>query len=145
MGAALYRREFLDLLHPDDFSVVPVWTRIRELGYSVGVTLVDNCYWRDVGTPASLAAAHFESLAGAVDLDIPDFLHIDLMSKRCLHKDLSPAAEPRIRPGSWVELTDLPGTVTIAKSVVHAGARLPSEGVVENRVCTPYGEVLIGK
>jgi NDP-sugar pyrophosphorylase family protein len=145
MGAALYRREFFDLLAPDDFSVVPVWKRIQEQEYSVGVKIVDNCYWRDVGTPASLAAVHFESLSGAIDLDIPDYLHIELMSKRCLHKDLSPAAEPRIGPGSWVELTELPGTVMIAGSIVYTGTRLPSQGVVENRICTPFGEVLIGK
>jgi mannose-1-phosphate guanylyltransferase len=145
MGAALYRREFLDLLQPDDFSVVPVWKRVRDLGYSVGVTVLDDCYWRDVGTPASLAAAHFESLAGVVDLDIPDFLRIDLASQRCLHKDLSPAAEPRIGSGSWVELTELPGTVMIEDSVVYAGAHLPPEGVVKNRICTPFGEVSIGK
>jgi mannose-1-phosphate guanylyltransferase len=145
IGAALYRREFLDLLQPDDFSVVPVWKRIRDRGYPVGVTVLENSYWRDVGTFASLAAAHFESLAGVVDLDIPDFLRIDPASKRCFHKDLSPAAEPRISSGSWVELRELPGTVRIDKSIVYAGSSLPPEGVIENRICTPFGEVSIGK
>jgi NDP-sugar pyrophosphorylase family protein len=145
MGAALYRREFLDLLAPDDFSVVPVWTRVRDLGYSVGVTVLDDCSWRDVGTPASLAAVHFELLAGVVALDIPEFLRIDLASQRCLHRDLSPATAPRISSGSWVELPELPGTVTIEDSIVYAGAHLPQEGVVKNRICTPFGEVAIGK
>jgi hypothetical protein len=44
-----------------------------------------------------------------------------------------------------VELRELPGTVRIDKSIVYAGSSLPPEGVIENRICTPFGEVSIGK
>ena len=83
IGAALYRREFLDELLSGDFSVVPVWKRMRNQGLGVGVITVDKCFWRDIGTPEALAAAHFDLLDGKIRLEVPADLRIDRTRKRC--------------------------------------------------------------
>jgi mannose-1-phosphate guanylyltransferase len=144
IGAALYRREFLDLLQPDDFSVVPVWQRIITSGCSIGVTITEGCYWRDVGTHASLAEAHFELLDGRNDLDVPEWLVVDRETKRCFHRDLQPASLARLGPYSWVETPDIADGVRISRSVVFAGSR-PEQGIsLEGSLLTPFGEVRIG-
>ncbi|MBN1129220.1 MAG: NTP transferase domain-containing protein [Chitinispirillaceae bacterium] len=141
IGAALYRREFLDCLTADDFSVVPVWKRVGQQGHTVGVMLVEPCYWRDAGSPESLAALHFDAIDGALQLDLPDHLVLDRDNRRCFHRDLPAEARGRIGRYAWVEAPFLDGKATVTRAIVYADARLPSDGAIENRILTRYGEV----
>jgi mannose-1-phosphate guanylyltransferase len=81
IGAALYKREFLDLVTTGDFSIVPVWKRATELGAGVTVSVQDKGYWRDIGTIKALAEVHLEFLNGALSFDLSDDYFFDKVRK----------------------------------------------------------------
>lgn len=145
IGAALYRREFLDALLPGDFSVVPVWKRMRNQGRGVGVITVDKCSWRDIGTPETLAAAHFDLLDGKIDFEIPSTLCIDRTGKRCFPITLPEHLRSCVGRYAWVEETDVPPGVKISRSIVYEKAEIKTAGTIENMIITPFCEVTIGQ
>jgi mannose-1-phosphate guanylyltransferase len=81
IGAALYKKEFLDLITTDDFSIVPVWKRAIELGATVSVSLQEQGFWRDIGTIKSLADVHREFLNGELSLDLSGDYYYDMVRK----------------------------------------------------------------
>jgi NDP-sugar pyrophosphorylase family protein len=145
IGAALYRREFLDLLAPDDFSIVPVWQRTSESGRAIVVTMVTDCYWRDVGTPASLAEAHFEIIDTRSPMEVADWLVLDYEGKRCHHRELSPALVERMGAYTWVETADVPEDAQISRCIILAGTWLEPGSAQHNTILTPFGGVPFGK
>jgi len=145
IGAALYRREFLDALLPGDFSIVSVWKRVRARGQGVGVMLVDKCYWRDIGTPESLAAFHFDLLDGKTVLEVPGSLHIDREQKRCYPAALPKGQRQCIGNYAWVETDNVPSESRISRSVIYPGVTIQQSGAVENRIITPFCEVAFGQ
>ena len=146
IGAALYRREFLGALLPGDFSIIPVWKRVREQGLGVGVLNVDKCYWNDIGTPETLAAVHFDLLDGKTELEVPVSLCIDRTQKRCY-----PVSLPKrllkdcLGRYAWVETSELPQETRISHSIIWEGAQLKSPGTIENKIITPFCEVKFGQ
>ena len=118
IGAALYRREFLDLLRPDDFSIVPVWKRCSEQGCGIGILEMRHCFWRDIGNPEALAAVHFGLLDNSVDLDIDSQLYIDRPGRRCFPKRLPARLRPSIGPLAWVESAGIGEGALISRSIV---------------------------
>jgi len=145
IGAALYRREFLEALLPGDFSIVSVWKRVRARGQGVGVMLVDTCYWRDIGTPESLAAFHFDLLDGKTSLEVPGSLHIDREQKRCFPAALPKNLQQCIGNYAWVETADILPENRISRSVIYPGAAIQSNDAINNRIITPFCEVAFGK
>jgi mannose-1-phosphate guanylyltransferase len=145
IGAALYRRRFLDVLTESDFSIVPVWKRAMEQGIPVGVLDAGECCWRDIGTPGALAAIHFDFLDGRVDLSVPPEFLIDRERRRCFHCALPERSRRCIGTYAWVEPWILPEGCTISHSVVFADAVLRPSQNIENMIMTPYGEVKIGE
>jgi mannose-1-phosphate guanylyltransferase len=141
IGAALYRREFIERMTADDFSVVPVWQRVKQQGHTIGVILIEPCYWRDAGTPESLAGLHFDVIDGTLELDLPDYLVLDRDNKRCFHRDLPEEARGRIGRYAWVETPVLDGKARFARVIVYQNANIPPSGAIENRILTRYGEV----
>jgi NDP-sugar pyrophosphorylase family protein len=144
IGAAFYRKEFLQCITPETFSVVGAWTMALKRGLKIGVRILDSCYWRDIGTPASLAQVHFDALDGAVNLDIPDTLELDRDQKRCFPKSLSHELRKRIGEYAWVETGAVPEGCRISRSVVLEGAVLQNHAGIINRIVTRYGEVPFG-
>lgn len=144
IGAAFYRKDFLEVIEPDDFSVVPVWTRALQKGLKTGVLIVDDCYWRDIGTPASLAQAHFDALEGMVSLDVPERLVVDGDGRRCIPAGLAGSLCRNIGRYAWVETETVPDGCHITKSIVYNGAVLPSGTTVDQKIITPFGEVAFG-
>jgi len=69
-GIAFYRREFLDFVSEDDFSIVPVWKRAALAGYAPGIIVPDKdaSWWMDIGTREALAKIEAEVDGGRVDL-----------------------------------------------------------------------------
>jgi mannose-1-phosphate guanylyltransferase len=145
IGAALYRREFLDVLLPGDFSIISVWKRAAARGHGIGVIMVDKCYWRDIGTPESLAALHFDLLDGTSALEVPAGLQIDRAQKRCCPAKLPESARKCIGAHAWVETAELPHGCRITRSVIYPGAAIKLSGVIENRILLPFCEVKFGR
>ena len=69
-GAAFYRREFLDFVDGDDFSIIPVWKRAAERGNIPGVIIPqkDSSWWMDIGTHEALAKIQDDVNGGRIDL-----------------------------------------------------------------------------
>lgn len=141
IGAAFYRREFLGSITANDFSIVPVWKRAIAMGLKTGVIIVDKCYWRDIGTPGSLARAHFDALEGRVQFDVPEYLAVDTMGRRCWNRDLPPSLLHTIGPLSWVETERVPEECHITNSVIVRGASLADAASVDHAIITPHCEV----
>jgi mannose-1-phosphate guanylyltransferase len=81
VGAALYKKEFLDLVTTDDFSIVPVWKRAIEQGATVSVSVQAQGFWRDIGTIKALADIHREFLSGTLSFDLSNDYYYDNMRK----------------------------------------------------------------
>lgn len=136
IGAALYKRQFLDLITVDDFSIVPVWKRAVEKGLTVTVDIQKNGFWRDIGTPQALADVHFDLLDKKLDLDIPSSLYVDTESKRCIPQTVS---NERFVSGmyAWVE-SEVNWHCEISRSIVFKGAQI--NGIkITNSLVTPWG------
>jgi NDP-sugar pyrophosphorylase family protein len=113
IGLAFYRRDFLQL--------VPA-----------------GCWWRDIGTPAALAAVHRELLEGRCGLQPAPGMAID--RERLIG---APAGTPAaclagLGPHAWVE-TPVPRGCRIANTVVFRGARLLPGSTIRDKLVTPWG------
>jgi NDP-sugar pyrophosphorylase family protein len=145
IGMAFYRRSFLDVLRPDDFSIVPVWTRAAGCGRAVAVYLLDGCSWRDAGTPQVLAQAHFDALDGTwAPVLTAEGMVIDREAKTAY-----PAAMPRhvsasLGPYTWTGSAAIDPTARIARSVVLAGASVPAHAAVTGKIVTQWGDIDCG-
>jgi GTP:adenosylcobinamide-phosphate guanylyltransferase len=69
-GVAFYRREFLDFVKEDDFSIVPIWKRASLAGFAPGIITPNKnaSWWMDIGTHEALAKIEAEVNGGRVDL-----------------------------------------------------------------------------
>jgi NDP-sugar pyrophosphorylase family protein len=69
-GVAFYKREFLDFVKEDDFSVVPIWKRAALAGRAPGIITPDKnaSWWMDIGTREALAKIEAEVSGGRIDL-----------------------------------------------------------------------------
>jgi len=69
-GVAFYRREFLDFVKEDDFSVIPIWQRAASHGRVPGIIVPKKSasWWTDIGTHEALAKIQADVDAGKVDL-----------------------------------------------------------------------------
>jgi NDP-sugar pyrophosphorylase family protein len=123
---------------------VSVGKRAAARGRGIGVLIVDKCYWRDIGSPASLAALHYDLLDGTAALEVPAGLHVDRAGKRCFHVSLPEDRREGVGGYAWVEAAELPRGCRIARSVVYPGAAIEPSGMIENRIVTPFCEVYCG-
>lgn len=140
IGAALYKREFLSLLTEDDFSIIPVWSRAFQDGMRTGVFLMDNGYWRDIGTPKSLSQIHFDVIENVIDLDVPDYLYVNSNKKYCIPRSIDKQQYFQAE-NSWVE-TELIGNKSIIRhSVVFKNCKIDAETIVNNSLVTPWGVI----
>jgi len=71
-GVTFYRREFLDYVNGDDFSVTAIWKRVAAQDYRhiPGIIIPGKAssWWMDIGTHEALAKIQADSDAGKVDL-----------------------------------------------------------------------------
>lgn len=143
IGMTLYRREFLELATPDDFSVLPMWQRARERGMRVTVGVINDGYWRDIGTPQSLARAHFDCIDGLHDLPPPEGCIIDRDRKLCYPISWQ---SPPANFGShcWIEEPGCAITAPVERTVVLRGAApgaVDTSLPVRSILFTPWGNV----
>jgi NDP-sugar pyrophosphorylase family protein len=144
IGAALYRRSFLRLLNNRDFSIVPVWKRGIDRGWQIGIIEVANCFWRDIGTPAALARAHFDCIDGTTPLDVPDRLSIDREGGRCFLRSMPEHSRRALGRHAWVETEQVGEDVRISESVVFPGVNLAAGRTLEKMLVMPACEVPFG-
>lgn len=142
IGTAFYRREVLDLLTDSDFSVVPLWRRVQQHGMrTVIVPDTSGAYWRDIGTPSEYARVHFDRLDSVSPLAVPDNLTIDGEARRCFPTTLTAAQAGKVGEYTWLQTDALPGSTTLAHTVVLPGSVLEENRHYSHTVVTPWGEM----
>jgi len=69
-GVTFYRREFLEIVSADDFSVIPIWKRAAGLDRIPGIIIPEKnaSWWMDIGTHEALAKIQADVDSGEVDL-----------------------------------------------------------------------------
>jgi hypothetical protein len=108
----------------------------------VTVGVVGAGYWRDIGTPQSLAGAHFDILDGRLETVVPPSLRIDRSRKYCFPAawgDRPPPCGPYcwVEEPSWSPAPDLERAVIMRGAVMHADSSAGSRNVL----FTPWGEI----
>lgn len=141
LGIAFYKREVLAVLDEADFSILPVWKRIQGTGMSVKIVETPPMYWKDLGTPAGLAAIHFDALDGTCQMRVPPNLVVDKEGKKAYPRSLDPAVAARLGPYSWVDTDVIPATATLSRTVVFKDAAVPEGTVLKNAIVTSYGVI----
>ncbi|MBD3391874.1 MAG: NTP transferase domain-containing protein [Chitinivibrionales bacterium] len=144
IGISLYRREILDLVTADDFSVLPIWDRARDRGAGVKVFVQESMYWSDIGTPRSLAQVHFDVFDGACELDIGNTTYVDWQNKRAYPSALQAGARDALGPYTWCNSLDIETGARLHHAVVLEGARVGRDAEVSNTIVTPWGDLHIG-
>ena len=143
VGLAFYKKEFLSLLDNTDFSIVPVWKRVIELGHSVKVIEVGNPYWKDVGTPQAFAQIHFDVLEKRLSLSLLSDVTIDFDNKRAYSTLLSSREISRIGKDVWSEASRIPEGMFLERCIVMKETTLPIQEYISNKIVTPWGNINI--
>ncbi len=135
-GAAFYKREFLDFLREDDFSIIPVWKRVSQNGNNPGIIAPRNSsWWRDIGTPSALARVHFDVLDGTLLLDIPESMVLNKEDRVCAQAHFHSVFDQY----TWYEPDSAPSGYTISRSIV-LGQALVLKNLNET-ILTEWGEI----
>ncbi len=106
IGLSFYNRRFLSFVEEGDFSLVPVWKRAADNGLTVLVHEVENMYWRDIGTPASLAQIHFDMLDKKALLPVPCNYVLDYDRKVAYCKEIEHQKDV-LGPYCWCDATSV--------------------------------------
>ncbi|HEX3019424.1 MAG TPA: sugar phosphate nucleotidyltransferase [Chitinispirillaceae bacterium] len=144
IGAALYKNEFLSLLTEDDFSIVPVWSRASQKGMKTGVYLMKNGYWRDIGTPQSLAQVHFDVIGNVVILDVPDYISINTDKRYAVPYLISGQNFSNLED-AWVESESIGAESVISRSVIFQNCTIDNRTAISNSLVTPWGVICLDK
>jgi len=138
-GVAIYRREFLEQLTADDFSIVPVWKRARQNGLSIRVYETPGVYWKDTGSPSALAQIHFDRLDGRAHLPVAPDMIVD--------RDRAIAAPSSVGQDRldwfgryvWCDIGDVPEQCSISHSIIMPGSVMARNTIVTNTLLSPWG------
>jgi mannose-1-phosphate guanylyltransferase len=139
IGAALYRKEYLDYIGQDDFSIVPTWSRAVDDGKKVLVYVFDNGFWRDIGTPGALLDIHCDIIDKKVEIPVPADFSIDYERKVGLASGVSYSGN--YGEYSWVESSSVALTSEVYRSVIFKHAVLDGKFTVHNAIVTEWGIV----
>jgi NDP-sugar pyrophosphorylase family protein len=142
IGIALYRREFLDYLTAEDFSVLPVWQRMQSQGGSVQVA-VQPISWYDAGTPAELMRIHRDVLAGKLVLSVPASVVVD--KERHVAYPVTLPVNVRNSLGSfvWSDSVLIDRQARLRDCIVLADTIVSSDAVESSSILTPWGSIPI--
>lgn len=141
IGAALYKREFLDLVTPDDFSIVPVWKRAADKGLSVSVDLQQSGYWRDIGTIKALADIHFDRIDKKIDIAVPPHLTCWPNETICIPAESVNRKSAFSGNYAWIESESFRGS-TVDHSLVWRNTDIKNMNIA-NSLYTPFGVIPI--
>jgi NDP-sugar pyrophosphorylase family protein len=141
LGMAFYKKDFLKIVRPDDFSILPVWKRAQEEGQSVKIIETEAIYWKDAGTPASLAGIHFDMLGRRCSLSISPDMIVDFVNKKAFPGNYSPDEISRLGSNVWCEAAHVPANVYIENSIVFDNAVLAPGTSLKNTLVTQWGKI----
>jgi mannose-1-phosphate guanylyltransferase len=141
IGAAFYRKEIMHHITSKDFSIVPVWKRLVESGHKVMVEIINEGYWRDIGTPQALADIHFEVLDKKLEIDIPPYLHVDYLKKWCVNMNHKSKLGKVSGEYAWIE-SSFSEFSNINRSIIFPGA-YPESTMLNNTILTSWGALPI--
>ena len=143
IGMAFYKKEFLDCIEKDDFSIVPVWTRAAAMGQRVMLLEAHEIYWKDAGSPRELAQIHFDVLEKRATLSSPMDMIVNFEKKQAYPKSCSGKQISSFGANVWCEVEGIPEGIFIEKSVIMKGALMPLRKQITNVLVTPWGEIKI--
>ncbi len=141
IGIAFYRREILDLINKDDFSILPVWKRAQESGFNVKVFVDDRLYWRDIGTPSSYTRIHFDVLDRALKIKIPSYMHIDYTKKVAYPITIPKEAVESLGEYTWIDSENLSLSSSLTRCVILKSATVTEEKALSKKILTQWGEI----
>lgn len=145
IGITLYRSAFLSYLNSDDFSVVPVWDRVRDAGEHISVSVIDEGYWKDLGTPEKLAEAYFNCIDGMLPLKQPGYLFSDSVKRICRPKKWSETLAGKLSHSCWIEC-DIPiGENNLENCVVLRSASGAISEVHSNYFYSKWGGIKLNE
>ena len=144
IGIALYRKEILNYITEEDFSVLPVWKRVQKNNHSVKVIVDDTILWKDTGTLSELAQIHFDVIDRKIQLPVPENIYVDFDKKIAFPRGTFFSAFDNIGEYSWVESDKLSDKTKIKNSIVFSGVEMKQEGLVEKKIVTKWGEIAFG-
>jgi mannose-1-phosphate guanylyltransferase len=141
IGMAFYKKKALDFVRRDDFSVLPVWERSQEHGFSVKVLMQNDIFWRDTGTPYALAKIHFDVLDGTVELNIPENITVDYKKKIAFPSVLPYKSLSALGSWSWADSDNIAETAHINNCVIYRGAVVKEGESLSNVILTQWGGI----
>jgi mannose-1-phosphate guanylyltransferase len=144
IGITFYRKEILDIITKEDFSILPVWDRARQQGLRVTVLDAGPAYWKDVGTAKSLAQVHFDVLDKKCNLSVPSRLVVDTKNKRAYPGSLPAAAAEGLGRYVWIETDSVPKNASLERTIVFSDAVVADNSATNDSLVTKYGAISLG-
>ncbi len=141
IGMAFYKREILNIVTDSDFSVIPIWKRAQENGFSVKVFITPDIFWLDTGTPIALANIHFDLLDSRVDLFIPEHIHVDYKKKIAYPETLPKESAASLHEYCWSDSLSIAPNAAVTRSVLFQGAVVKERETVSNVLLTKRGGI----
>lgn len=145
IGLTFYKKEFLEQITEDDFSIVPVWTRLQQKGFNVNVELDTDLYWQDTGTPQQFVKVHQDMLNCKIDLEIPPHINVYKAVPAAVADTHGDTLIQKIQGLCWVGNTDLSKVTTIRDSIIFDNAKVNGRSVLENTIVTPWGDIALNE
>lgn len=145
IGLALYRKDVLNFITEADFSVVPIWRRIQEKGYSVRVHIDTDLWWYDVGTPQAYAQCHFDVLDSKIDVKIPDSIILDVKNKRAFPRSLKDGTSRYSGSYYWSDAQQASSRVSLQRCIVFSESTFAPDAKITNAIITPWGVIQFGQ
>lgn len=134
IGAAFYKRDFLDFVTVDDFSIVPVWKRAAENGYPVLVDIQKKGFWRDIGNPSALADIHFDVIDKRIEIDMPERMRCNTFAKYCIPEHCNTKFSGDY---AWIETEQFEESI-VKRSIIWPGIDI-SKKEITNSIITSFG------
>jgi NDP-sugar pyrophosphorylase family protein len=143
IGITFYRREALQFVLADDFSVIPVWRRMRDSGIPPGVLIESGIFWYDSGNPLSLAGIHFDFLDGKIGIPVPEGMIIDYGRKIAYPASLDKKSATVLSDHVWTDSGDIDESAMVTRSIVFPGTRVPGGARICDQIYTGWGGIAI--
>lgn len=141
IGIALYKKEMLEFVKIDDFSVLDIWDRIIQSGMNIGVLETDS-FWYDIGTLKSFAAIHADVLSGKIKIPVPQE---NLLNTSCqVYSSVTSSTTRKIGPNVWNEISSLPENCEIKNSIILKDSIVKDYEILDNLVVSKWGRLSLG-
>ncbi|MFW5774971.1 MAG: nucleotidyltransferase family protein [Chitinivibrionales bacterium] len=141
IGISFYSKRFLSFVKKDDFSLVPIWKRAADEGLRVKVRVIENMYWKDIGTPKSLADIHFDMLDKKISFTLPEDYVCDCEVKRAYPRSVE-SQKQVLGPYCWCDAEELSGDHNYDHCLIWQDSS-GDHNRHSDAIITPWGEMNI--